>query len=348
LINTPLVTGITAIDALTPIGKGQNMLVIGTQEKDTDDDGTVNMSNKRAWMMNMLKSVVENDKDLRAKNDRGGNVRCFYGLTSSDSKARSTLMKRLATVGIQDDVVTVVATQNNGGADEKMARTLEACEAVAVAATACTLGEHHALTTGGDALVIVDDINLHKSLWDTTTKQLVEIYGVDSVVKADLQGGSSSEMRGFFSGLIQRAAKFKASKGGGSVTLILLSTLPSDGDLNGGADEGDMVFDPSEFESMSEKIRTRISTLVNAKVPLTAANLRKIQIPVPRPSASEDAKRLALQHVEDLISMSDGQIWFDDELAKAGRSPPIDPSRSIVSSIALMQFFIQLNLTDYF
>jgi F0F1-type ATP synthase alpha subunit len=341
LINTPLVTGITAIDALTPIGKGQNMLVIGTQEKGTgDDDGTVNKSNKKAWMMNMLKSVVENDKDLRAKSGGGSNVRCFYGLTSSDSKARSTLMERLVTAGIKDDVVTLVATQSNGVAEDKMTRALEACEAVAVAATACTLGEHHAHTTGGDALVIVDDINLHKSLWDITTKQLVEIYGVDSVVKADLQGGSSSEMRGFFSGLIQRAARFKASKGGGSVTLILLSTLPSDEELNGGADnsEEEMVFDPSEFESMSEKIRTRIATLVNAKVPLTAANLRKIQIPVPRPSESEDAKRLALQHVEDLISMSDGQIWFDDELARSGRSPPLDPSRSIVS-IALLCIF---------
>ena len=32
LIDSPLVTGITAVDALTPIGKGQNMLVIGKEE----------------------------------------------------------------------------------------------------------------------------------------------------------------------------------------------------------------------------------------------------------------------------------------------------------------------------
>jgi hypothetical protein len=113
-----------------------------------------------------------------------------------------------------------------------------------------------------------------------------------------------------------------------------LSTLPSDDEVNGGSaknDEDSLVFDPSEFESMSEKIQTRIATLVKAKVPLTATNLKKVQIPLPRPSESEDTKRLALQHVEDLISMSDGQIWFDDELAKMGRSPPLDPSRSIVS-----------------
>jgi F-type H+-transporting ATPase subunit alpha len=335
LIDTPLVTGITAIDALTPIGKGQNMLIIGTQEKELGGVISMDKSNKRAWMINLLKSVVEKDRADRAKKDGpSNNLRCFYGLTAADSAARTNFMKRLENAGIKEDIVTVVSTQSNDCAADSMTKTLEAAEAVAVAATAATLAEHHALTTGGDALVIVDDINLHKSLWDITTQQLVEIYGVDAVVKADLQGGSSSEMRGYFSGLIQRAARFKSSKGGGSVTLILLSTLPSDDEVNSGSaknDEDSLVFDPSEFESMSEKIQTRIATLVKAKVPLTATNLKKVQIPLPRPSESEDTKRLALQHVEDLISMSDGQIWFDDELAKMGRSPPLDPSRSIVS-----------------
>ena len=77
---------------------------------------------------------------------------------------------------------------------------------------------------------------------------------------------------------------------------------------------------------MLEKVRARIRMLVMAGVPLTSANLRKIQLPVPRPTAAEDRKRLALQHVEDLISMSNGQVWLD---AEQGRSPPLDPSRSI-------------------
>eukprot|EP00804_Cyclotella_cryptica_P014713 CCRYP_020186-RA/>CCRYP_020186-RA protein AED:0.12 eAED:0.12 QI:108/1/1/1/1/1/3/2977/774 len=330
LINTPLVTGITAIDALTPIGRGQNMLVIGNQEEDVIELETgeapipTNKVNKRAWMMNLLKSVV---------NKRDSKLRCFYGLTATDPEVRSTFIKRLEEAGIRNDIVSVLSTHSNDGTTDLSSKKLEAAEAVAVAASACTLGEHYALTTGGDALVIIDDINLHKSLWDITTQQLVQIYGVDAVVKADLQGGSSSEMRGYFSGLIQRAARFNSKRGGGSVTLILMSTIPSedeaDNDDSGNSEDDSIVFDPSDFESMSEKIRTRIATLVKAKVPLTAANLRKIQIPIPRPSASEDAKRLALQHVDDLISMSDGQIWFDDVLAKMGRSPPLDPSRSI-------------------
>ena len=331
LIDSPLVTGITAVDALTPIGKGQNMLVIGNQEPDDVYGSSSGGVNKRGWMVNLLKSVVENSRSNSSGD--GSEMRCFYGLTLADGTVRSNMMTRLERAGIQDDVVTVVSTRDgtasDGEGDDAVsnAQTLVAAEAVAVAATACTLGEHHALTTGGDSLVIIDDINLHKNMWDITTQFLVQVYGVDAVVKADLQGGSSSEMRGYFSGLIQRAARFNAKKGGGSVTLILLSTLPGEDDLEHDNDEP--VFDPSDFDSMSDKIQTRIAMLVKAKVPLTPTNLRKIQIPLPRPSKSEDAKRLALQHVEDLISMSDGQIWFDDKLAESGRSPPLDPSMSM-------------------
>ena len=348
LIDSPLVSGITAIDALTPIGKGQNMLVIGNA--DDDDDKSSTTTNKRGWMINFLRNVIENSRGSSSSSGEEGKdttmMKCYYGLTAGDNTVRSNLLNRLKEAGIQDDVVTVLSTRNynvkeeeeggGSGGNESLSteKAMSAAEAVAVAATACSLGEHHALTTGGDSLVFIDDINLHKSLWDVTTQFLVQVYGVDAVVEADLQGGSSSEMRGYFSGLIQRAARFNVKKGGGSVTLILLSTLPGDEDQDvntsgGGKEEEEPTFEASDFDNMSEKIKTRISMLVKAKVPLTPTNLKKIQIPLPQTSDAENVKRLALQHVEDLISMSDGQIWLDDALAKSGRSPPLDPSRSI-------------------
>lgn len=348
LIDSPLVSGITAIDALTPIGKGQNMLVIGNADNDDDNDKSSTTTNKRGWMINFLRNVIENSRGSSSSSGEKGKdttmMRCYYGLTAGDNTVRSNLLNRLKEAGIQDDVVTVLSTRNynvkeeeeggGSGGNESLSteKAMSAAEAVAVAATACSLGEHHALTTGGDSLVFIDDINLHKSLWDITTQFLVQVYGVDAVVEADLQGGSSSEMRGYFSGLIQRAARFNVKKGGGSVTLILLSTLPGDEDQDGNTGSGEEeepTFEASDFDKMSEKIKTRISMLVKAKVPLTPTNLKKIQIPLPQTSDAENAKRLALQHVEDLISMSDGQIWLDDALAKSGRSPPLDPSRSI-------------------
>ena len=331
LIDSPLVSGITAIDALTPIGKGQNMLVIGNAD---NNDGS---TNKRGWMINFLRNVIENNRNDESK------MRCFYGLTSSGGNDRSNLLDRLKEAGIQEDVVTVLSTRNHeeeeggeelgggGGGTVSAGKAMTAAEAVAVAATTCSLAEHHALTTGGDSIVFIDDLNLHKSLWDVTTQFLVQVYGEDAVVAADLKGSGSSEMRGYFSGLIQRSARFNVKKGGGSVTLILLSTLPGDEDQADGntGGEEEPTFDPSDFDNMPEKIKTRISMLVKAKVPLTPTNLKKIQIPLPSTSDAENAKRLALQHVEDLISMSDGQIWLDEALANLGRSPPLDPSRSI-------------------
>eukprot|EP00970_Alexandrium_tamarense_P002411 scaffold346_cov184-Alexandrium_tamarense.AAC.1 len=156
LIDSPLVTGITAVDALTPIGKGQNMLVIGNQEPDDVYGSRSGGVNKRGWMVNLLKSVVENSRSTSSGD--GSEMRCFYGLTLADGTVRSNMMTRLERAGIQDDVVTVVSTRDgtasDGEGDDAVsnAQTLVAAEAVAVAATACTLGEHHALTTGGDSL----------------------------------------------------------------------------------------------------------------------------------------------------------------------------------------------------
>jgi F0F1-type ATP synthase alpha subunit len=40
-------------------------------------------------------------------------------------------------------------------------------------------------------------------------------------------------------------------------------------------------------------------------------------------------RRLALQHVDDLISMTDGQIWLDERLQNSGRNPAMDFQRSV-------------------
>jgi F0F1-type ATP synthase alpha subunit len=58
---------------------------------------------------------------------------------------------------------------------------------------------------------------------------------------------------------------------------------------------------------------------------LSAANLRKVDIPIP----SEGSRLMVLQHVDDLISMSDGQIWLDERLQAQGQQPPINSQRSI-------------------
>lgn len=288
LINRPLITGVTMFDALAPIGKGQNMLMIGNDVEDM-----------RGYVRDFLMQQKSHTK-------------CFYAVTEGKDQVK----ERLREAGCLDNITLVSESKEDSD------KVSKAAEATVVAATACAMAESFALQKGEDTLVIIDNIDQHKELWDTTTRVLVDVFGVDSVVKGDRDGGASSEMRAFFSSLVQRSAQFNKKRGGGSVTLLLLTTIPKMSD-----ESEDTTYSAEDFQESPAKVQERIKMLVDRKVPLTAANLRKIQIPVP--SATEGLRRLSLQHVDDLISMSDGQIWLDEGLKQSGRCPAMDFQRSI-------------------
>ena len=106
------------------------------------------------------------------------------------------------------------------------------------------------------------------------------------------------------------------------MTLALLTNLK--GQFGNSDDDEGVTFTPEDFADSSEKVKQRISILVNKNIPLTPQNLRKIQIPLPAASESENSRRIALQHTDDLISMSDGQIWLDESLYNKGQRPAMD------------------------
>ena len=298
LINSPMLSGITMVDTLAPVGRGQNMLLVG---HDLDD--------MRGYALDFVQTQLR---------DNPTNTKCIYATTTQDSY--DSLLKRLQDADISPERdIHVVAHDSNDQTKKEDHETSQAARAVAIAGAACAVGEIYALEKGMDALVVIDTIDLHKRLWDATTNVLVDVFGVDAVVKGDREGGASSEMRAFYSSLIQRSAQYKQKRGGGSVTLLLLTTVPLE------ETDEETVFEESIFDQSPDKIKDRIKLLTKRNIPLTAANLRKIDIPVP----TEGKRRLVLQHVDDLISMSDGQIWLDDRLETAGQRPPMDPQRSV-------------------
>lgn len=292
LINNPMLTGTTMIDALAPIGQGQNMLLIGE-----------NLTDMRGYALDFLRTQLRDGK----------RTKCVY---ASSQRSRDEVQQQLKAWEVDHDVVVVAPTELDLSHRDDASK---AAQTVLMAGAACAIGEAFALEQEMNTLVIVDTIDLYKQLWDTTTRVLVDVYGADAVVKGEMDGGASSEMRAFYSSLIQRAAQFKASLGGGSLTLLLLVTIPP------ADDNDDQVFDVREFEHASEKVKDRVNLLIRRNIPLTAATLRKINIPAP----SDGARRHALQHIDELISMSDGQIWLDDSLVVQGQSPPMDPQRSL-------------------
>lgn len=291
LINNPMLTGVTMIDALSPIGQGQNMLFIGH-----------NIEDMRQYTMDFLKTQVRDGK----------RTKCVYASTTQD---RSTVRRQLKASGLGNEIHVVAPEDSDVVTDDSS----KAARAVALSWAACSVGEMYALEEGLNALVVVDTIDLHKQLWDLTTRVLVDVYGVDSVVKGDREGSASSEMRAFYSSLIQRSSQYKASRGGGSVTLLLLTQIPRS------TVDDDQVFDPSAFDEAPDKVKERIKLLAQRNIPLTAETLRKVDIPIP----TEGVRRMVLQHVDDLMSMSDGQIWFDEKREAAGQVPPVDPQRSV-------------------
>lgn len=278
LINTPMLTGVTMVDALAPLGQGQNMLMIGHDAEDM-----------RKYAIDFLQTQLRQG---------GKNKICVYAAVDDATQ----VFELLENAGIKDQV-HVVVPKNTADQTIHIDEASKAAEAVAMAGTACALAESYAIASdnnGLDTMVIIDTIDYHKKLWDSTTRVLVDVFGVDAVVKADREGGASSEMRAFYSSLIQRAGQYKKRKGGGSITLVLLMTIPR---LH--VDEG-TVFIESDFEQTPQKIKDRIKLLVQRNIPLNVANLRKVNIPIP--SESEGRARLVLQHADDLISMSDGQV----------------------------------------
>ena len=89
--------------------------------------------------------------------------------------------------GIDKDIIFVTSDDRNEDVESK------AAEGTVVAATACAIAESFAIEEGMDTFVVVDSIDQHKKIWDATTRVLVDVFGVDAVVKGDRDGGASSE-----------------------------------------------------------------------------------------------------------------------------------------------------------
>ena len=132
LINNPMLTGITMIDALAPIGRGQNMLLIGHD-----------ITDMRGYICDFLSVQKESTK-------------CIYAATSE----KDVIKRVLSDAGLLDSV-TLVAHSSK----EDMDDATRGAEATTVAATACAIAESFALEKGLNTLVIVDTIDQHKVLW---------------------------------------------------------------------------------------------------------------------------------------------------------------------------------------
>jgi hypothetical protein len=135
-----------------------------------------------------------------------------------------------------------------------------------------------------------------------TEKTLIEEFGVGAVASdASALNAASSEMRIFYSSLFQRVGYLNKKSGGGSLSMLVLVEKDAPGGVKESYSMDD--FDPTLYGS---KIRARLQLLVDRKMALTPEVLKKLDIALPEVQCGDG--RFQIMRIEDLMSLSDGQV----------------------------------------
>lgn len=129
-VKQPLQTGIKAIDALIPVGRGQRELIIGDRQTG--------------------KTAVAIDTIL---NQKGQNVICFYVAIGQKESKVARIVSELEKGGAMEYTTIVVA-----GASDPAALSFLAPYA------GCAMGEHF-MEAGKDVLVVYDDLSKHAAAY---------------------------------------------------------------------------------------------------------------------------------------------------------------------------------------
>ncbi len=125
-VKEPLQTGLKAIDAMIPIGRGQRELIIGDRQ-----------TGKTALVIDTI------------INQKGDNVTCIYVAIGQKRSTVAQVVDRLRQYGSMDYTVIVAATASESAPLQYIAPY-----------SGCTIGEH-IRDNGGHALVIYDDLSKH-------------------------------------------------------------------------------------------------------------------------------------------------------------------------------------------
>jgi len=125
-VSRPLQTGIKAIDAMIPIGRGQRELIIGDRQTG--------------------KSTIATDTIL---NQKGKDVICIYVAIGQKRSTVAQIVNNLELGGAMDYTVVVSATASELAPMQYIAPY-----------TGCSIGEHF-MHQGKDVLVIYDDLSKH-------------------------------------------------------------------------------------------------------------------------------------------------------------------------------------------
>jgi len=197
-VNQPLQTGIKAIDALIPIGRGQRELIIGDRNtgKTTIAVDTIINQGKSS---DIRRQSSEQDKsdDRRPKTD--DSVICIYVAIGQKTSKIAQLVAKLEEQGAMEHTIIVAASASDPAPLQYIAP---------YAGTA--MGEYF-MDQGKDALIIYDDLSKHAVAYRQMSLLLRRPSGREAY---------PGDVFYLHSRLLERAARLNKDYGGGSLTAL--------------------------------------------------------------------------------------------------------------------------------
>ena len=192
-VHEPMQTGIKAIDALIPVGRGQRELIIGDRQ-----------TGKTAVAVD----TILNQKYVNASGDEAQKLYCVYVAIGQKRSSVAQLVKTLEENGAMEYSIVVAATASEPAALQYLAPF-----------AGCTMGEYFR-DNGMHALIVYDDLS----------KQAVA-YRQMSLLLRRPPGREAYPGDVFYlhSRLLERAAKLNAANGSGSLTALpIIETQAND------------------------------------------------------------------------------------------------------------------------
>jgi F-type H+/Na+-transporting ATPase subunit alpha len=183
-VKEPLQTGIKAIDAMTPIGRGQRELIIGDRQ-----------TGKTAIAVD----AIINQRDNWASGDPKRQVKCIYVAIGQKASTVAEVVQALDDRGALEYTVVV----NASAADPAPFQYISPYAGSAMGA--------HWMEAGQHALVIYDDLSKQATAYRTLSLLLRRPPGREAY---------PGDVFYLHSRLLERAAKLSEEKGGGSLTAL--------------------------------------------------------------------------------------------------------------------------------
>ncbi len=288
-VNQPLQTGIKAIDSMTPVGRGQRELIIGDRKTG--------------------KTAIAVDTII---NQRGENVICVYVAIGQKESTVAKVVEGLRAAGAMDYTIVVTAASSDPAPLQYIAPY-----------AGCAMAEYFMYEKGGDTLCVYDDLSKQAAAYRQLSLLMRRPPGREAY-PGDIFYAHSR--------LLERSAKLAER----------YVIVPADADETKVADDWGInsAANPTEKRAAGEPGKVYSGPLEKEhaeKHDLKAfgAGYKLVKIP------SSGGSLMALPVIETLegevsayiptnvISITDGQIYLQPALGRAGIWPAVDVGISV-------------------